>query len=330
MALVNFLNTTTDNYRALPEAEDLVFHKNGFLDLIRSKGTIKYNVGGIESRVPWETGFIGDAAATSIFTWDGGDTALPVYAQDNILESGAFDWKFFGGITFQTELEKLQNRGKAQWINIAVVRYQALVKRLSRYLEEGLLTLSGATVDVAGLPSFMNNTDASYGGGLDLTDADFGPHIVSVGATLSSLTLDHLNEAFSLTQDGDDHVDAIIGAPEFLQQMRTLVMPDQVYNQGGGTWNVGPLGINWFGVIPIKTSRYLTSYVDGSDSTYGKIYGLRMKNIVLEFGYGGNGFNVEGWDKLQSKLGTYFNVITCAIRSYCINPNDNFLVRYTA
>jgi hypothetical protein len=331
MALVDFLNSTTDNYRATAEATDLIYKQRRYLELLKSKGTVKSGVGGIESRVPWETSAIGDAEATSVFGWDGEDKDLPTYAKDDLIESGSFPWYYAGVVTFQVESEGVKNMGKAQWMDIAKIRYDAAVKRFSKYLEEALLLNAGSnstTDNIQGLPTFMNNSEDSYGAasaGLDLTDADFGPKIVAVGAPLADLSLDHINQAFSDHADGSDSWDAIIGPPTFLQQMRTLVMPDQVYNEGGGTWKVGPLGINWFGVVPINTTRYLP----GNSEATKKIYCLKMETLHLEFAWPGDGIKSTGWYELKTKVGTMVLVLKVALRSFCTDPWRNALITYS-
>jgi hypothetical protein len=325
MALIDFLNSTTDMYRGTKEAKDLMFKQRKYLELIRSKGTVKSGVGGIESRVPWETSMIGDAEGTSVATWDGGNTALPTYAQDDLIESGSFAWRFAYVVTYLVDNEAVKNQGAQAWMDIAKVRYQGAVKRMSLLLEQQLLLEDGSTTTFEGLPTFMNDSEDSYGAasaGLDLTDEDYGPKIVAVGATLPSLTLDHLNQAFSSHAEGNEATwSTIISEPDFLQQMRTIVMPDQVYNEGGGTWKVGPAGISWFGITPVQTTRYLIGK---------KIaYCLSMPTLHLEFAWPGDGIKSTGWYNLPSTIGTQALVLKVAVRSFCDNPWENAMVTWS-
>jgi hypothetical protein len=315
MALVDFLNTTTDMHRGTKETVDLIYKQRRFLELLKSKGNVKSGVGGIESRIPWETTEITSA---SINGWDGGNADLPTYAADDLLESGSFPWYYAYGVTFQVDNELVKNQGAEEWISIAKTRYNGLVKRMSKYMEVAMLLHAGAnttTDNIMGLPSFMNNSDTDYGGGLDLTDDDLGPKIIAIGATLPNLALSHLNQAFTSHSDGVDSFDAIISEPDFLGQMRDLVMPDQVYNSGGGNWSIGPLGLNWFGKVPIQT----TNYLEGEKVCYC----LRMNTIHLEWAWPGDGVKSTGWYSLPTKIGTMVLVLKLAVRSFCDFPWAN-------
>jgi hypothetical protein len=328
MALVNFLNTTTQEYRATKEAHDLIYHKRQWLKLLRDKGSVKTGLGGTQVVVPIETHAIGDAAGTSVGVWDGGNQAL-TYASDSPLEGMTFDWKYAFCYTFVVDSEKVMNKGAEQWISIMKSRVNAVTKRLSMLIEKQWL-YDGTGIGTAwdGIPTFMNNTNATYGGGVDLTSATYGPLIVALGAPIGALTLDHINQAFSLTQDGEDHFDAIISNRAFLQQMRTLVMPAQNQNSGGGTWTWGPLGLNWFGVCPVYMTRYLDTSVKGSASNVA--YCFRMDNIHMEMAYSGDGIEESGWMYLPSTIGTYAYIAKVAVRTYTTDPAENAMVTWTA
>jgi hypothetical protein len=320
MALVDFLNTTTQEYRSTKEAYDLIYHKRQWLKLLKEKGSVKTGLGGTNVVVPIETGAIGDAAATSVGVWDGGNQTL-TYASDSILEGMTFNWKFAYCYTFVVDNEKVKNKGISQWISIMKSRVRAVTKRLSRLMEEQWLSSgTGVGNNFDGIPTFMNNTDATYGGGLDLTNATYGPEIIALGAPLASLSLDHINQAFSLTQDGTDHVDCFVGNTAFMQKMRSLVLPAQRQNTGGGTWEWGPYGLNWFGVAPVYITRYLNSV--------NEIYGFRMDNVHMEMAYSGDGIEESGWYKLPNTIGTYAYVAKVAIRSYCSDPAEQTAITH--
>lgn len=330
MSLVNFLNTTTQEFRSTKKAYDLIYHKRLWLKLLRDKGNVKTGLGGTNVVVPVETGAIGDAAGTSVGVWDGGNQTL-TYAADDILEGMTFDWKFAFCYTFVVDNEKVKNKGSQQWISIMVSRVSAVSKRLSRLLEEQWLrTGTGIGNNFDGIPTFMNNTEASYGaaaGGLDLTGTTYGPEIIAIGAPIGSMTIDHINQAFTLVQDGNDSVDCIISNRAFLQQMRSLVQPAQRQASGGGTWTWGAKGLNWYGECPVYMTRYLDTSVAGVASNVA--YGFRMDNIHMELAYSGNGIEESGWYKLPNTIGTYAYVAKIAMRSYCSDPREQFMVTWT-
>ena len=326
MAFETFLNTVSRRRREMP-VSDIIFDKRGFMGALREKGDIKSGVSGSFPLIPFRTSRIDTADAGAAGMWDGGDKQL-VYTQQNTVESGTTPWKYIQAQIYVVENEKIKNQGKEQVISIVDEREKSLTMRFDEILEEQWINQSGTGLNLAGLPAFMNNTDATYLGGVDLTAAAKQPLIVAIGAPLSSLTLDHINRAFSLTADGDMQIDCFIGPQTFLQQVRSLVLPQQRFNTGGNTWTLGPGGLNWMGEAPFKVSRYLR-YSPGTTTELKVAYGLNMKTIKQRMAYSGDGIRKSEWFHVSSTISTYAKTATMPLYTYCDDPHENAKFTWT-
>lgn len=323
MTVITQLNAAANRNYPTKVVKDLLYDQPGTLKLFNEKAHVKTGQGGTLIALPIETAAI---TAASVGMFDGGNQTI-TFAQDDILTTLEFQWKFGYVYTFMTDIEMTQNASALRILNIADSKVKAAYKAARQLLNTQILTgVHTNANDIHGLTDVMDTTYTTYGGigatgGIDLSNAAYGPYVVAVGGTINTMTKDVINEAFSATWENDSHVNVMLANPQFRQQVISLCLPQQRFNEGASNWSIGPnKHPNWMGMAEVNMDRNM--------SAIKVCYGLNMDTHYLAFHWAGDGMKKSGWYDLRDTVGTMAYVLKFAIGYGCNDPNENFKITW--
>lgn len=322
--VITQLNAATNRNFPVKKVRDIYYNSPGALKLMMDAGNVRFSQGGVNFSFPVENAAIN---AASVGMYDGGNQGL-TYVADSLITNIEFEQKYGFAYTFMTDAEITKNSGPERILNLHDIKVGGAHKAARNLLNTQILTgVYTNANDIVGLPSIFNTAYTTYGGlgaagGIDLSNAAFGPYVVAIGGVISTMTKEVINAAFNATWEKDMHADKILANVAFRQQIISLCLDQQNFNEGGGKWTIGPgKSPSWMGMLEVETDRNM--------SAIKVAYMMNMDTLHLMFAYSGDGIKKSGWYDLRDTVGTIAYVVKFATSMACNDPHENAKITWT-
>jgi len=324
MGVIAQLQATTRRNFPTKKVRDIYYNKPGVLKCLMDKAHVHFGQGGSNFSFPVENAAINDA---SVGMYDGGNKNL-TYVQDNLVTTLEFEHKFLYTYTFMTDAEIDKNKGPERILNLHDIKVGGAHKAARNLLNNQLIagTRTNAN-DIHGLVDIFDITYTTYGGlaaagGIDLSDTAIGPAVVAIGGLITTMTKEVINQAFNATWEFDMYADKIFANVAFRQQIISLCLDQQRFNEGGGKWTIGPnKSPMWMGMVEVETDRNMSGVAAA--------YMCNMDLFHLMFAYSGDGMKKSGWYDLRDTVGTIAYVVKAASAFSCNDPHENAKITWT-
>lgn len=218
LAYDSLLSTTL--YKFLPTLENNVFNKRPLLEWLQRKGKIKGYDGGARIVVPIIEGTNSTAGFYSMY-----DT-VPTTPQDGIT-AAEYIWRQAAVSIAIAGLEKFQNSGAAQNIDLLKAKTMQAEESLSNLLNTAFLSVTGPTGAFTGIGAIVDSTGTI--GGLDQSvHANWASYEDNSAVPL---TIAAMSTAWNtIAKGGSDTPDLILTTQTLWEKYESLLQPQLRYS----------------------------------------------------------------------------------------------------
>jgi hypothetical protein len=218
LAYDSLLSTTL--YKFLPTLENNVFNKRPLLEWLQRKGKIKGYDGGARIVVPIIEGTNSTAGFYSMYD------VVPTTPQDGIT-AAEYLWKQAAVSIAIAGLEKFQNSGASQNIDLLKAKTMQAEESLSNLLSTSFLSVTGPTGAFNGIGALVDSTGTV--GGLDQSLHTNWASYESDSAT--PLTIAAMSAAWNgVAKGGSDTPDFILTTQTLWEKYESLLQPQLRYS----------------------------------------------------------------------------------------------------
>lgn len=294
LAYDSLLSTTLYNY--VPTLENNVFNKRPLLNWLKNKSRIRTFDGGARIVVPIVEGTNSTAGFYSMY-----DT-LPTTPQDG-MTAAEYLWRQAAVSIAIAGLEKGQNKGKSQLINLLEAKTMQAEESLANTLNTAFFSATGPTGAMSGLGLLVDATGTV--GGLDQgSHANWAAYEEN---TAAPLTIGYMSTAWNgIALGGDDTPDFVVTTQTLWEKYESLLQPQLRYSDPA-TADAGFTNLLYRGA-PVCFDAACSAATTGYTFDTTPMYFLNSKHIFIAK-HSDTWFSPTGFKSNTNQDATYAQIL---------------------